>query len=98
MNKTLRIILVCFFIFTFIGQLILFLHFSEMKSAYNQGMSIRGADVVFFISEGYSDSDLQGVKKYLDQWRGTVSIAGLSDNHTTREGSILTDILISDID
>ena len=98
LKKTLRIILVGFFVFTFIGQVILFLYLSEMHSASNQGMSITGADVVFLISDGYSDSDLQGVKKYLDQWRGTVSIAGLSDNHTTREGSIMTDILISDID
>jgi putative intracellular protease/amidase len=97
MNKTVRIILVGFFIFVFIGQLILFFYFSEMRSASNQGMSIRGANIVFFVADGYSESDLYGVKKYLDQWRGTVIVAGLSDNHTTREGSVMTDILISDI-
>ena len=97
MKKTLRIILVGFFIFTFIGQVILFLYLSEMHSASNQGMSIRGADVVFFVTDGYSESDLLGVKEYLDEWRGTVIIAGLSENHTTTEGSIITDILITDI-
>lgn len=99
MNKTIRIILVGFFIFTFIGQVILFLYLSEMNSAYNQGMSIRGADVVFFIADGYSESDFLGVKGYLDEWRGTVIIAGLSENQTTTGGSIImTDILISDIE
>lgn len=48
--------------------------------------------------DGYSESDFLGVKKYLDQWRGTVIIAGLSVNQTTTEGSIMTDLLISDID
>lgn len=98
MNKTLRIILVGFFIFTFIGQVVLFIFLSETNSDFNQGMSIRGAAVVFFIADGYSESDFLGVKEYLDQWRGTVIVAGLSENQTTTEGSIITDIFISDID
>ncbi|MFX1286473.1 MAG: DJ-1/PfpI family protein [Promethearchaeota archaeon] len=98
MNKTLRIILIGFFIFTFIGQVILWMYFDAMKSAFDQGMSIRGADVVFFVTDGYSETDFQGVKEYLDKWHGTIIVSGLSDNHTTTESSIMTDILISDID
>ncbi|UCE14265.1 MAG: DJ-1/PfpI family protein [Candidatus Heimdallarchaeota archaeon] len=97
MNKTLRIILVGFFILTFLGQVLLWFYFDSMNSTLNQGMSIRGADVVFFLADGYSESDYLGVKEYLDQWRGTVITAGLSENQTTSESSIMTDILISDI-
>lgn len=98
MNKTKRIILVGFFIFMFIGQVILFFYFSEMMNSSDQGIDIRGANIVFFVADGYSESDFLGVKGYLDQWRGTVIIAGLSENQTTTESSIITDILISDID
>ncbi|UCG02823.1 MAG: DJ-1/PfpI family protein [Candidatus Heimdallarchaeota archaeon] len=97
MNKKLRIILVGFFTLTFFAQLIFFFYFSEMRSAYNQGMSIRGADIVFFVADGYSESDFQGVKEYFDDWQGSVIVAGLSENHSTTEGTITTDILISDI-
>ncbi|MHA2247294.1 MAG: DJ-1/PfpI family protein, partial [Candidatus Hodarchaeales archaeon] len=97
MNKTLRIILVGFFLFTFIGQVVLFIFLSENNSDFNQGMSIRGANVVFFMADGYSESDFLSVKHLLDQWRGTVIVAGLSENQTTTEGSIITDLLISEI-
>ncbi|MFX0014454.1 MAG: DJ-1/PfpI family protein [Promethearchaeota archaeon] len=98
MNKTLRIILIGFFICTFIGNIILWVYFDSMRSSYNQGMSIRGADVVFFVADGFSESDLLGVKEFLDQWHGKVTIAGLSEEQTTSEGSLVTGILISDID
>jgi len=98
MNKTLRIILVGFFILTFVGQVILFLYLGERNAALNQGMSIRGASIVFFAADGYSESDLQGVKQYFDQWRGTVTIAGLSETVTAKEASMTSDILLSDID
>ncbi|MFW9906505.1 MAG: DJ-1/PfpI family protein [Candidatus Thorarchaeota archaeon] len=97
MNKTLRIILVGFLALMFIGQVILGMYFDAMNSELNQGMSIRGADIVFFVADGYSESDLQGVKNYLDKWRGTVTVAGLSNNHTSTGGSIVTDIPIYDI-
>jgi protease I len=61
-------------------------------------MSIRGADVVFFMADGYSENDFLGVKEYLSQWRGTVIVAGVSENLTSTEGSISSDILISDIE
>lgn len=98
MNKTIKIILVGFLLLTFVGQLILFIYLDEMNSTLNQGMSIRGASIVFFAADGYSESDLQGVKQYFDQWRGTVTIAGLSENLTAKESSITADILLLDID
>lgn len=98
MNKTLKIILVGFFLLTFIGQVLLFVYLGEQHSASNQGMSIRGASIVFFITDGYSESDLQGVKQQFEQWRGTVTIAGLSENLTAKESSITADILLLDID
>ncbi len=98
MNKTLKIILVGFFLLTFIGQVLLFVYLGEQHSASNQGMSIRGASIVFFIADGYSESDLQGVKQQFEQWRGTVTIAGLSENLTAKESSITADILLLDID
>jgi putative intracellular protease/amidase len=60
-------------------------------------MSIRGADIVFFVADGYSEADLFDVKGYLDEWHGNVIVAGLSESHSTTEGSITPDILISDI-
>lgn len=98
LNKTLRIILVGFFILTFIGQVLLWVYFDSMNSKFNQGMSIRGANVIFFIADGYSESDYLGVKEFLDQWHGTVVTAGVSENQTTTGGSTITDILFSDID
>ncbi|MHA2226902.1 MAG: DJ-1/PfpI family protein [Candidatus Hodarchaeales archaeon] len=98
MKKSLRIILVGFFVFTFIGQVILWMYFDSLYSSSNQGMSIRGADVVFFMADGYSENDFLGVKEYLSQWRGTVIVAGVSENLTSTEGSISSDILISDIE
>ncbi|MFX0205620.1 MAG: DJ-1/PfpI family protein [Candidatus Hodarchaeota archaeon] len=99
MNKKLRIILVGFFSFTFIAQLFFFFYLSEMRSAYNQGMSIRGTDIVFFVADGYSEADLLGVKEYLDEWHGNVIIAGLSNYlvSSTNEESVTPDIQISDI-
>ncbi len=97
MNKTLRIILVGFFILTFFGQVILFLYLGERNAALNQGMSIRGANIVFFAADGYSEGDLQSVKQYFDQWRGTITIAGLSGNLTAKESSITANILLQDI-
>lgn len=98
MNKKIRIFLTGFFLFTFIGQVMIFLYLSETNSDLNQGMSIRGARIIIFTTDGYSESDLQGVKIFLDRWRGTVTIAGLSETLTTTGGSIISDVLISDID
>jgi protease I len=97
MNKKLRIILVGFFTFMFIGQLILWMYFDARNTQLNQGMSIRGASVLFFVADGYSESDFQGVRGYFDEWRGSVIVAGLSENHSTTEGLVTADILISDI-
>lgn len=98
MKKTVKIGLVGFFILTFVGQAVLFIYLGERNAALNQGMSIRGASIVFFTADGYSESDLQGVKQHFDQWRGTVTIAGLSEVLTTKEGSMTSDILLLDID
>ena len=97
MNKKLRIVLVGFFTLMFIGQLILWMYFDARYTQLNQGMSIWGANVVFCVADGYSESDFQGVKEYFDEWHGSVTVAGLSENHSTTEGTITTDILISDI-
>ena len=98
MNKKIRIILVGFFILTFVAQLLLWFYLDARNSALNQGMSIRGASIVFFVADGYSENDFRGVKQYFDQWRGTVTIAGLSENLTAKEASMTSDILLSDID
>ncbi|MFX1507923.1 MAG: hypothetical protein ACFFDC_17690, partial [Promethearchaeota archaeon] len=77
MNKKLRIILVGFFTLMFIGQLILWMYFDARNTQLNQGMSIWGANVVFCVADGYSESDFQGVKEYFDKWHGSVTVAGL---------------------
>ncbi|UCG90718.1 MAG: DJ-1/PfpI family protein [Candidatus Heimdallarchaeota archaeon] len=97
MKKIIKIILVGFFIITFVGQLMLWFFLDARNSALNQGMSIRGASIVFFTADGYSEGDLQGVKQYFDQWQGEVTIAGLSENLTTIDGSMTSDILLFDI-
>ncbi|MFX0052193.1 MAG: hypothetical protein ACFE8U_12990, partial [Candidatus Hermodarchaeota archaeon] len=69
MNKKVKAILVGFFILTFIVQLGWFLTLEKRINDSNQGMSIRGARIIIFTADGYSDDDFQGVKQYLDQWR-----------------------------
>ena len=97
-NKKLKIILIGFLILTFIGQVFLFVYLGELRSNFDQGMSIRGTNTIFFMADGYSESDFLGVKDYLNQWQGKVIIAGISENLTTNKSVLISDILLSDID
>lgn len=99
MNKTVKVILVGFFIILFFVQIGWFLTLEKRLNASNQGMSIRGAKIVIFTADGYSQDDLQGVKQYLDQWRGTVTIAGMTEQIISEEGQTFdSDLLLTDID
>ncbi|MFX0183337.1 MAG: DJ-1/PfpI family protein [Candidatus Hodarchaeota archaeon] len=99
MNKGVKAILVVFFILTFIVQLGWFLTLEKRINDSNQGMSIRGARIIIFTGDGYSEDDLQGVKQYLDQWRGTVIIVGKTEQIISEEGQTFdSDLLLTDID
>ncbi|MFX0152572.1 MAG: DJ-1/PfpI family protein [Candidatus Hodarchaeota archaeon] len=99
MNKKVKAILVGFFILTFIVQLGWFLTLEKRINDSNQGMSIRGARIIIFTADGYSDDDFQGVKQYLDQWRGIVTIVGMKEQVISEKGLTLnSDILFTDIE
>jgi len=99
MNKTVKVILVGFFIILFFVQIGWFLTLEKRLNASNQGMSIRGAKIVIFTADGYSEEDLQGVKQYLDQWRGTVTIVGITEQLISKEGQVFdSDLLLTDIE
>lgn len=98
MKKSIRIILTGFFIITFIGQVAIFLILSDMRDASEEGMSIRGADIVIFIADGVAEEELTAVTKCLQNWKGRVSIAGVNNETTSLNGSIFhADFLIGDI-
>lgn len=93
----LRIVLVGFFVLMFIGQVFLFFVFEE-RIRQNQGMSIRGASIAIFVADGFSEEGFQSVKDKLEQWHGTVTVAGLSNDVTSNENhDFESDLLISDI-
>ncbi|MFX0173857.1 MAG: DJ-1/PfpI family protein [Candidatus Hodarchaeota archaeon] len=97
MNNKVKTILVGFFILTFIVQLGWFLTLEKRINDSNQGMSIRGARIIIFTTDGYSEDDFQGVKQYFDQWRGTVTIAGITEQVISEKGLTLnSDILFTD--
>jgi protease I len=98
MNKKVKTILVGFFILTFIVQLGWFLTLEKRINDSNQGMSIRGSNIIIFTPDGYSEDDFQGVKQYLDQWSGIVSIVGMKEQVISTEGLTLhSDILFTNI-
>jgi protease I len=97
-NKKVRIFFVGFMIILFGVQLIGLVILSELNAS-KPGMSIRGADVVILVTDSYNEAHLNGVKQYLDSWRGVVTIVGTTENVTSDEGStMIVDIIISDID
>jgi putative intracellular protease/amidase len=98
MKKTIRIILLGFFIFTFVGQVAIFLILSDMNRASEEGMSIRGADIVVFIADGVLEEDLTAVTTYLRNWRGRISIAAVDNETTSMNGSLIdSDFLIEEV-
>ncbi|MHA2073755.1 MAG: DJ-1/PfpI family protein [Candidatus Hodarchaeales archaeon] len=98
MKKSIRIVLTGFIIVTFVAQVALFLILSDMNRSSEEGMSIRGADIVIFIADGVAEEDLTTVSTYLQNWKGRVSIAGANNESTSLNGSIfLADFLIEEI-
>ncbi|MFX0208619.1 MAG: DJ-1/PfpI family protein [Candidatus Hodarchaeota archaeon] len=98
MNKKVKTILVGFFILTFIVQFGWFLTLERRINDSNQGMDISGARIIIFTADGYSEDDFQGVKQFLDQWRGIVTIVGMKEQVLSEEGLTLnSDILFTDI-
>jgi len=98
MNKTIKVILLGFFVLIFIGQIFFFFMIQERIRAQDQDMSILGASIAIFIADGFSEEGLQSVKDNLEQWQGTVTIAGLANDVTSIEAhNFESDLLISDI-
>jgi putative intracellular protease/amidase len=98
MKKSIRIILTGFLVITFVAQVALFLILSDLNRTSEEGMSIRGADIVIFIADGVAEDDLNSVMSYLRNWEGRLSIAGVNNETTSLNGTVfIADFLIEEI-
>lgn len=67
-------------------------------SRENLPINMRDSEICVIVLDGYSESDLQGIKQYTDRWLGVMRTTGLSSNITSRNGnSINPRFLISEI-
>ncbi len=68
------------------------------KSRENLPINMRDSEICVILLDGYSESDLQGIKQYTYPWLGVMRTTGLSSNITSRNGnSISPRFLISEI-
>jgi putative intracellular protease/amidase len=83
--------------FVLVGAQILW--FSNLTSSReNLPINMRDSEICVILLDGFSESDMQGVKDYTYSWLGVMRTTGLSSNITSRNGnSISPRFLISEI-
>ncbi len=95
-GKIALIVVVCFQV-VIVGAQLLWLA-NLMLSRENLPINMRDSEICVIVLDGYSESDLQGVKQYMDQWLGVMRITGLNSNITSSNGdSIKPRIILSEI-